>query len=283
MSGLSPTRKNALLLVALLFGHLVLIANHGKGAAGTALLERGVMTATAPVVSIAGASGDQVAGVALRLAEIRTARAENDSLRREVERLRFEVGRHREASAENERLRRLLVMREELAPGSIGATVVAANLSDQARMIVLDRGSEDGVRPDLAVVAWGGVVGRVISVGRHTAKVRLLSDPNGGAAGLVQRSRAQGMVVGRGDGPLAMLYVPAYEDVVPGDRVVTSGKDGVFPRGFTVGRVSAVGKDPGVSKTIFVRSEVEFGALEEVLVLLDPTRLGDALAGPESP
>jgi rod shape-determining protein MreC len=283
MSGLSPTRKNALLLVALLFGHLVLLSNHGNQAGGAALLERGVLRATSPLVDATGVAGAGAAGVAGRLAEIRTARSENQVLRDEVERLRFDLGRHREEAAENERLRRLLEMRTRLAPRSVGAAVVAANLAGQIRMIVIDRGLEDGVRPDLPVVAWGGAVGRVVSTDRRLAKVRLLNDPNGGAAGLVQRSRAQGMVVGRGDAPMTMLYVPAYEDVVQGDRVVTSGKDGVFPRGFTIGRVVSVGKEPGVSKSISVQPEVDFSALEEVLVLLDTAEMGTALAGPEGP
>jgi rod shape-determining protein MreC len=108
----------------------------------------------------------------------------------------------------------------------------------------------------------------------------LIADPNGGAAGVVQRSRAQGMVVGRGDGPMAMLYVAAYDDVVAGDRVVTSGKDGVFPRGFTIGKVTAVGKQSGVSKQIYVQPEVDFVSLEEVLVLLDREQTGPALEEP---
>jgi rod shape-determining protein MreC len=153
-------------------------------------------------------------------------------------------------------------------------------MAGQTRMIVVDRGADDGVRADMAVVAWGGAVGRVISVERSMAKVRLISDPNGGAAGVVQRSRAQGIVVGRGDGPMSMLYVPAYNDVVAGDRVVTSGKDGVFPRGFTIGRVAAVGGDPGVSKSISIEPEVDFASLEEVLVVVDRTETGPALAGP---
>lgn len=283
MSGLTPTRKNALLLVALLFGHLVLISDQIRKSPGAAFLEERVLEASRPVLGATRSVGDEVGGIAARLSEIRNARAENVELRREVERLRSELGRFREDSAENDRLRRLLEMRRQLAPRSLGASVVSSNVSGQTRMIVLDRGSDDGVRPDMPVVAWGGAVGRVISVERSFAKVRLLTDPNGGAAGVVQRSRAQGMVLGRGDGPMSMLYVPAYEDVVAGDRVVTSGKDAVFPRGFTIGRVAEVGGDPGVSKSILVEPEVDFGSLEEVLVVLDRTEAGPALAGPGAP
>jgi rod shape-determining protein MreC len=277
MSGLTPTRKNAILLVVLLFGDLVLMSDQISRTGRTRFLEDGVLRASGPLLGATRGIGDELGGVSARLSEIRTARDENQNLRREVEQLRSEVGRYREDSAENDRLRRLLEMREQLAPRSLGASVIASNVAGQTRMIVLDRGEKDGVRPDMAVVAWGGAVGRVISTESRTAKVRLISDPNGGAAGVVQRSRAQGMVVGRGDGPMSMLYVAAYDDVVAGDRVVTSGKDGVFPRGFTIGRVAAVGGDPGVSKQITIQPEVNFASLEEVLVVLDRTAAGPAM------
>ena len=283
MAGLTDTRKNALLLVAMLFAQLLLISGRVKRAGGSTLLETGVLRASSPVLEATRTVSGGVSSVAERLHEIRTARTENVLLRREVDRLRTEVGRTREAALENHRLRRLLEMKEEMAPRSLGATVVAANLSGQTRMIVIDRGTGDGVRADLPVVAWGGAVGRVVWADRHLAKVRLISDPNGGAAGLVQRSRAQGMVLGRGDGPMSLAYVPSYADVVPGDRVVTSGKDGVFPRGFTIGQVVAVGADAGVSKTISVVPEVDFGALEEVLVLVDKLAVTQALADPSVP
>ena len=283
MPGLSPTRKNALLLVAMLFAQLLLVSSNVRKFGGDTLLETGVLRASSPLLEATRAVGGGIGSVTGRLREIRTARLENTVLRREVEDLRNQLGRYREDALENDRLRRLLEMREELAPRSVGASVVAANLSGQSRMIVIDRGREDGVRPDEPVVAWGGAVGRVVFADRHLAKVRLISDPNGGAAGLVQRSRAQGMVLGRGEGPMSMAYVPSYEDIVQGDRVVTSGKDGVFPRGFTIGRVVSVADASGVTKTIRVQPEVNFGALEEVLVLLDKTVPCEALPGPDSP
>jgi len=281
MAGTNPTRANALLLVGLVFVQMLIVTRWLMRGEGPALLESGVVRASRPVVEATRAAGGSVGSVADQLREVRAAREDNVRLRREIEQLEEEVRRTREAAAENERLRRLLEMREELAPKSIGASVVSANLSGQERMILIDRGSNDGVRPDLPVVAWGGAVGRVVFADRTVAKVRLLTDPNGGAAGVVQRSRAQGVVVGRGDGPLAMLYVPSYADVVQGDRIVTSGKDGLFPRGFTIGTVTAVGDEPGASMSLAVEPEVRFASLEEVLVLLDPAAEGRALAGPE--
>lgn len=281
MSGLTPTRQNALLLVALLFAQLLLMSASVRGAEGSSLLEGAVFRVSEPLVGVTHFVSGGFGGVGRRLRELGTARTENAALRGELDRLRDELARSQEASLENERLRRLLHMREELAPRSVGASVVTASLAGQTKMIVIDRGTEQGVRPDLPVVAWGGAVGRVIFASGSRAKVRLLSDPNAGAAGLVQRSRAQGMVVGRGDGPMAMLYMPAYADVVLGDRVITSGLDGVFPRGFGIGRVNFVGDAVGVSKTVHLEPEIPFASLEEVLVILEPSAGGEALAIPE--
>jgi len=195
----------------------------------------------------------------------------NVKLRLEVTRLAGELSRTQELTQENERLRRLLGMHDDLAPKSIGASVVTARLGTQSRVILVDRGSADGVRPDMAVVAWGGAVGRVVSVESGFARVRLLSDPNSGASGVVARSRAEGMIVGRGGEPMEMIYVPKYADVAVGDRVVTSGLDGVFPRGFGLGRVSMVGEPVGASKSIRLEPEVDDRSIEDVLILLEPT------------
>src|SRR3990172_5842352 len=144
MAGVTDTRKNALLLVAMLFAQLLLISGRVKRAGGSTLLETGVLRASSPVLEATRTVSGGVSSVAERLHEISTARTENVLLRREVDRLRTEVGRTREAALENHRLRRLLEMREEMAPRSLGATVVAANLSGQTRMIVIDRGTGDG-------------------------------------------------------------------------------------------------------------------------------------------
>jgi rod shape-determining protein MreC len=178
--------------------------------------------------------------------------------------------RSREAENENARLRRLLSMREALLPESIAASVVTSILDGQTCMMIVDRGSSDSVRRDLPVVAWGGAVGKVIATGSGYAKVQLLTDPNSGVAAVVQRSRAQGIAVGRAEAALDLIYVPLYSDVMHGDRVVTSGLDGIFPVGLGIGRVSAISEEPGAAQTIRLEPELDYGSVEEVLILLQP-------------
>jgi rod shape-determining protein MreC len=254
----------------MVFGQLLLIAGSAREglATSTAAGAAGVVSSPAAAVERTLA-GNLLAFVHL-FRDLNADESERTTLRREVARLSGELDRRKELEVENERLRRLLGMREDLAPRSIGASVVTLRLTDQSRVAIIDRGSAAGVRPDMAVVAWGGAVGRVVSVEHDFARVRLLTDPSSGAAGVVLRSRAAGMVVGRGAGPLDMIYVPKYDDVVLGDRVVTSGVDGVFPRGFGLGRISEVGEPVSASKTIRVEPEVDERSLEDVLVLLEP-------------
>jgi len=281
MAAVSSARANALLLGVMSFAQLLLIAASVRGsvaASGTA--------ATVGALSRPAASaGQSVSGIVMNVAhffeDLHSDDVANVTLRREVTRLSGELDRTKELASENERLRRLLTMHEQLAPKSIGASVVTARLGSQSRVILVDRGSTDGVRPDMAVVTWGGAIGRVVSVEKGFARVRLLSDPNSGASGVIARSRAEGMVVGRGGEPMEMIYVPKYADVAVGDRIITSGLDGVFPRGFGLGRVTAVGEPIGATKSIRLEPEVDDRSIEDVLILLEP--MGTQLLAGDEP
>lgn len=242
-----------------------------RRADGATVLESRLMQLTAPIVDLGDLAGRLLRGSITGTAELLAAHARNALLSAELGKLRAEIERLREASEENVRLRRLLSMREDLMPGSIGASVVMSSLTGPTRMIVVDRGTADGVRVDLPVAAWGGAVGRVVTVGPHHAKVRLLTDPDSGAAGIVQRSRAQGVVLGQGEHGLEMRYVPGFSEVAHGDRVVTSGLDGIFPRGLGIGTVTSAEEVQDGSLSIRLRPEIDYHGLEEVLILLDPT------------
>lgn len=262
-------RWNALLLALLLFAQLLLMAGTIRDEEGATVLEGGLSRASRPVVGAARQVGGTLGGGVDFFRELGGARRESVSLRAENERLRAELDQAREKIAELPRLRRLLEMRESLAPRSVGASVITSRIGGQAHTVLVGVGTDRGVRPDLPVVAWGGVVGRVVSATPDYAKVRLLTDPNSGIAGIVQRSRAEGMILGRGVDLMDMAYVPQYADVLVGDRIVTSGLDGVFPKGIGIGTVVEVGPGVGASKSIQVRPDVGTQSLEEVLVLLD--------------
>jgi len=278
MSVMSATRTNAILLAVLLFGQLMLMSGSAQGAEGSTLLRNWLSRLTEPVVSASGMIGGGIAGLIEGADDLLAANGRNRRLEAEIERLRAELRITRGAATENARLRQLLSMRDNLVPLSIGASVVTSNLSGQTKMIVVDRGRSDGVRVNLPVVAWGGAVGRVVEVGDGHALVRLLTDHKNAVAGNVQGSDAKGMVVGQGTGVLKMLYVPRFSDVLHGDRIVTSGLEGVFPRGFGIGRVTEIHEEPDGSQTIQVMPELAFRTLDEVLILIEP--VGGELLSP---
>jgi rod shape-determining protein MreC len=267
---MSTARWNAILLVALLLAQLLVMAGSVRGSDGTTTLRSWLAVASAPVVRVSGSVGGTLRDGLGGARQLFGAGSRARALEAEIQQLRAELRVAREATEENRRLRRLLDMREQLAPRSIGAAVVTASHSGAANLIVIDRGARDGVRVDLPVVAWGSVVGRVVAVGGGDSVVRLIDDSGSGVGAVVQRSRANGVVLGLGSSLLEMRYVPRFSDVLHGDRVVTSGTDGVFPRGFGIGRVSEVHEVPDGSQRIQIEPEIDLDSIEEVLVLLEP-------------
>ena len=272
MPSLSTARQNGVILVILLFGQLLLISGSSRGADGASTLEGAWMHVTSPLIGVARGLAGGMRGAYAGTRNLFTAHARNQELREQLAGLRRELERRREAAEENRRLRRLLSMRESMAPEAVGATVVQSVFTDDVRMIAVDRGRRDGVIPDLPVITWGGAVGRVVTAGQTHAKVRLLVDPSSGVGAVVQRSRTRGVVFGSSatGGGLQLRYVPRFADVQLDDRVVTSGADGVFPRGLGIGTVQSVEQLADGTHSIRLRPEIDFGTLDEVLILTNP-------------
>lgn len=173
-------------------------------------------------------------------------------------------------------------MRQDVGFSTVSARVIAGDATPYFRTVTIDRGTADGVRRDSAVVSPDGVVGRVVGdPGPRAAKVQLLVDRTAAAGVLIERTRAAGVV--RGDTDQALLrmeYVSTRDDVEPGDLVVTSGIDGIYPKGFPIGEVEDVRREPdGRNRTIYVRPKVDFNDLEDVLVIVREPVASSAAAG----
>jgi len=195
-------------------------------------------------------------------------RSENERLRKRIESLEIERQKLLEAQAVNNRLKRLLEFRGQLAATSITASVIANSASSWFKSCVLDKGTNDGVRKGMAVVTPLGVVGQVVAVTPGTAKVLLVTDANSGIDVLVQRTRARGIVSGSLENGTVLKYIKRSEDIQEGDRLITAGTDGVFPKGMMVGTVIKVSKQHmGLFQSIEVLPAVQSGRIEEVLVV----------------
>ena len=192
---------------------------------------------------------------------------ENRQLRREVEGLRLRLLRM--TDVEGEMLRLGEAMRYPTPPaGRIRAVdVVYVDHTSWLRTMILYTGQERA-RKDQPVLSPGGLVGRVITVSGPYAKVQLLTDRAAAVGGMILRTRRQGVVRGTGRGSgLELDYVPLQADVRPGDRVLTAGIDGVFPRGIPIGTVVAVEAGGQLFHRIQVAPAVDFGTLDQVYLL----------------
>ncbi len=197
--------------------------------------------------------------------------AENERLRARLRAIEAERHRDAEIEIENRRLSRLLGFRAETPSEAVTARVIGRDASGLFQTLALDRGETDGIKAGMAVVCADGVVGRIAQTSPHAARVLLISDHNSGVDALVQRTRARGIVEGALSGACSMKYIKRGDEVDIDDVVVTSGLDGIFPKGIYIGHVSGVTKkDVGLYQGADVAPAVDFAKLEEVMVLTSP-------------
>jgi len=195
-------------------------------------------------------------------------RRENDQLKEQVAALEGQRTRLAELEVENRHLSDLLELRDALAAQAVAARVIGADASELSRTLILSQGSNGGLRRDLPVISTDGVVGKLIAVAPNASRVLLINDHNSGLDAFDQRSRARGIVAGLLNGELTIKYVDRTEDVKPGDSVVTSGMDGIFPRGLLVGEVKRVSQEgPGLFLNVEIQPAADFRKLEQVLIL----------------
>ena len=205
--------------------------------------------------------------------EVATLYEQNKMLRNEVEQLRGINLQANEALAENERLRKMIGYQQAARQFDFVAARVIGRESDTwSRMIVIDRGTMNGIANDMPVVTPQGLVGRVVEAGMNSSKVQLILDPRSSVGTIVQRaqSRVTGIVQGDMDNPTMpqMVNIPKNADVVEGDVIVTSGFGGVYPKGIIVGLVSSLKNDDGgLLKIGVLEAAVDFQKLEDVLVI----------------
>ena len=171
----------------------------------------------------------------------------------------------------NQRLRALLDFQETLKQKTVAGEIIGKDPSPWFRSIIINKGLRDGLRPSLPVIVPDGVVGIVTDVSERYAKVLMMIDQNSAVDALVQRNRARGLIRGEAKEICTLEYVLYRHDLRAGDVVVTSGLDGVFPKGLRIGTVSRVTKkNAGIFQEVIVTPFVDFETIEEVLVILSP-------------
>lgn len=267
---MGSSRRTFVLFLALSFAHLLLMSVQVQTRSGLPFIQAAAFSVFAGVQHAMSAVADAGHSFWSNYLALRGVAAENDALKRRV----LELEGHLQAQAailnQTHELERLLKLQQSLAAPTLAARVIAGDAAPGALTITIDRGTADGVETNMAVIGHSGVVGRVINRPTpHAAQVQLLISHNAGAGAITEQSGAVGPVRGgAGRPPLEMNYVDLLKDVKVGERVLTSGLDGIYPRGFLIGTVERAVKGSGVYSSIAVRPATDFSDIHVVLVIL---------------
>ena len=226
-----------------------------------------------PIQSATAFIGNHTSHLFQSFGEMRQASSENQQLREQMERMQAEVRESREKAAEADRLRALLNLKEHSDYTMVAARIIARDPSAWFDTVTIDKGRLAGIENNMPVVTPSGIVGRIVSTGPLSAQVMLITDERSGVgalAGQLGVSHSFGSIKGMGEnGLLDMRFVSSLEKVGIGETVTTTGQDGIYPAGFTVGQVVEVKSGTATdSQLIHIRPGAGIDRLEEVTVLL---------------
>ena len=199
---------------------------------------------------------------------LRGVRAENRELKEQIEQMRLEQVRLTEDAAQAHRLQNLLAFKEQFVAKTVAAQVIGSSGSDLSRVIYIDKGENEGIRRDMAVITANGIVGKVLMVWPSLAQVLLISDQSSGVGAILEKTRLQGVLRGNSSGEVTLERVMSDEQVQPGETVLTSGGDQIFPKGLPVGTVAKVSSGKDLFLNIKIKPAADLSRLEEVLVLV---------------
>jgi rod shape-determining protein MreC len=288
--------KNSLVLIAIVLAQVIALAvqvqqptrgfNPGEAADGhhVALLRRWITATVTPFERLSHWTSLRVRSVWSAYIDLRHTHEQNLALRNDVARLREEQAAFAEDAAQGRRLQALLAFKEQYVTSTVAAQVIGTSGSDRSRILMIDKGSSDGLKPEQPVITPDGVVGKLRDVFPHSAQVLLITDPTSGAGVILASTRIRGIVRGSTDGRLQINNLMPDSRIKPGENVVTSGGDMVFPRGVPVGVIESIAPDPQHQPytAITIKPMANLTRLEEVLVItgtsstLPPTAQQDA-------
>src|SRR6478672_5046345 len=231
------------------------------------LFERTVMTIFSPVPKAVNWVGSTTSDMFHGYLDMRRAVNENLELHRKVASLTTENLKLRQSATEMRRLRGLLGYSEQFNLQTSMAQAIMLDTSGRFKSVIIDRGSSDGIEVNDAVVNANGLIGRVVLTTKDMAKIQLITDSNASVGALIERTRRQGVIRGDGAGAAELNDVPSLADVVAGDRVLTAGIDGIYPKGIPIGVVVKADKGPNLFKDITVRPSVDALSIEEVIII----------------
>jgi len=227
-----------------------------------------VLETVAPAQKVFSASVKSVNDAWLRYVLLVGIEEENKNLKNKINELKSALILYQEGYLESQRLRKLLDLKDNYNYHFISARVIGKEQAALSKTILINKGAVHGLRNGMPVIAPPGLIGRLVDVSWHVSKVLLFIDENSNIGAIVQRTRTQGIIGGAGPRGLILKYISKTQDVKDGDVIVSSGLDGIFPKGLLIGQVSHVDRqDASLFLKINVAPFVDFSKLEEILIL----------------
>jgi rod shape-determining protein MreC len=255
-----------LILFAVLLGQLMLLAYQVTRKHNVRLIQMWAAAAFDPFERALHGLTEATAGAWTSFHDLSAAERENQRLRQELAQAQAQILQLSEDGAENAHLKEMLGLQGRIAYRTVAATVIAANPGTSS-VITVDKGMNSGLATDLPVITPDGIIGKTVAVFHRTAQVLMITDRASGVGSLLEKNGTEGVLKGNGDGLCQLDYILNENQVSPGDLVVTSGLDQIYPKGLLVGRVVRVSSGD-IYRSISVRPAAALDHLENVLVIL---------------
>jgi rod shape-determining protein MreC len=271
--------KNPMVLVLVLALQFVVLAvqvrsstdsrAHAVDQAGVRVIRLGVATVVTPPESVVHSGGLSLREIWAHYIGLVGLKQQNDELKEQVQRLQLEQAALAEDARQGQRLEELLAFKQNYIYSTVPAQVVGGSGTDRSRVLFLDKGSEDGIAVEMPVITPDGIVGKIREVFPHSSQVLVISDPTSAFGALLEETRTRGVVKGNAAGQPQIVNLMPDDRIKPGQKVVTSGGDQIFPRGLPVGEVERIQTDPENEPMVDVvlKPAANLSRLEEVLVV----------------
>ena len=290
MALLDIRQRTGWLFAAIVVSHIILISAQVTTKRGVPVLQDVTFGAFAEMQRAATSAFKSARESWQNYFALQQIRQDNEHLHQEVAQLRVSLEQERSVAQQTRTLQQLLDLRSATGFTTAAAMVIGSGADPEFRTITIDKGTQGGLRADMAVMAPAGIVGRILMTTARAAKVQLIIDRDAAAGVMIERSRVSGVVTGVGSaeelgfraGLIDLKYVPGSADVKKGDRVVTSGIDGIYPKGLPVGEIQSAERVGGEWR-IRVKPAVDFAALEAVLVVLKVPEAPPEITGDGEP
>src|SRR5690348_9461334 len=278
--------RNALVLIVVLVAQLLALAIQVKrpkadDRSTVSLMRYTIVSVVTPPERMLHDTGLWFRSVWNGYVDLIHVRRDNAALKEQIQRLRLEQASIAQDAAQGQRLQKMLGFKERYINTTLPAQVIGTGGTDQSKVLYIDKGWKDGLRQDMPVITADGIVGKLKDVFPHTSQILLATDPTSGLGVVLQDTRVRGVLRGRAYGQLEIADISPDSRIKPGEPVVTSGGDQIFPRGLPVGTVERVIPDPDHDPLVdvLIRPAARLSQLEEVLVI---TKMSDSASAQQA-